>query len=98
MANVTKFNRSVDHYVEEIKDKRYTEYIADKQIKIVSTGNYEIKKISISTNLLNPDNGENLELLLATVINNLITKIQKDRVEKIKILSGLIDLDKKQKG
>lgn len=79
MKQAQKMQKEITKKQEELDIKEFDFEYQNGLIKITMSGKFEIKRINISKDLMDPDDCETLEDLLRNAVNESISKISAEK-------------------
>jgi DNA-binding YbaB/EbfC family protein len=96
MGGILKQAMEMKSRIEELKeslaDMRMESSVGGDMVVIVMNGQMEIISIKIAPELINPDDPEMLESMVAAAVNAAIAKVQSAVKEKMTELTGGVDI------
>ena len=91
MDKIQKLKAAAEETKERMSRTEVSGESSDQLIKVISTGNKQIKNIEIDSSLLTADNKEMLEDLLTNAVNNALQAAHRlNKEEMKKSIDGLI--------
>ena len=83
MRQAQKMQEDMKRIREEINNSEYTSSVGGGVVEVVMYGNKSVKKISIKKEVVDPDDVEMLEDLVASAVNDCLSKIAEDEKNKL---------------
>lgn len=91
MKQAQQMQEKMQHAQEEIARLEVIGEAAAGMVTVVMTGRHDVKRVSISDELMS-ENKEILEDLLAAAVNDAVRKVEKNNQQHMSQLTGGIDL------
>ena len=92
MQQAQKMQSQLDKVGKELNQTEYTGTAGGDGVKVVVNGAYTVSSVEIENDLLDAENKEMLQDLIVVAFNNAITKINDDKNEKMKPITGGMNL------
>ena len=83
MRQAQKMQEDMKRIREEINNSEYTSSVGGGVVEVVMYGNKSVKKVSIKKEVVDPDDVEMLEDLVASAVNDCLSKIAEDEKNKL---------------
>ena len=96
MKQAQQMQEKMQHAQEEIARLEVIGEAAAGMVTVVMTGRHDVKRVSISDELMS-ENKEILEDLLAAAVNDAVRKVEKNNQQHMSQLTGGIDLPERFK-
>ena len=88
MKQYQKMQKKLEETQEELAKKEYTGQAGGGAVKIVSSGEKKVLKVSLNKDAVDPEDVETLEEMIALAVNQALTEIEKDSSQEMGRLTG----------
>lgn len=88
MKQVQKMQEDMQKAQEELEAKEYTASVGGGAVEITMTGKKSVTSVKISPDVVDPDDVEMLEDLIAAAVNEVVAKLEADSNETMGAITG----------
>lgn len=88
MKQVQKMQEDMQNAQAELEAKEYTASVGGGAVEITMTGKKSVTSIKIKPEVIDPDDAEMLEDLIAAAVNEVISKVEADSNETMGAITG----------
>lgn len=88
MKQVQKMQEDMQKAQEELEAKEYTASVGGGAVEITMTGKKNVTSVKISPDVVDPDDVEMLEDLIAAAVNEVVAKLEADSSETMGAITG----------
>ena len=88
MKQVQKMQEDMQRAQEELEAKEYTASVGGGAVEITMTGKKNVTSVKISPDVVDPDDVEMLEDLIAAAVNEVVSKLEADSNETMGAITG----------
>lgn len=88
MKQVQKMQEDMQKAQEELEAKEYTASVGGGAVEITMTGKKSVTSVKISPDVVDPDDVEMLEDLIAAAVNEVVSKLEADSNETMGAITG----------
>lgn len=88
MKQVQKMQEDMQKAQEELEAKEYTASVGGGAVEITMTGKKSVTSVKISPDVVDPDDVEMLEDLIAAAVNEVVSKLEADSSETMGAITG----------
>ena len=88
MKQVQKMQEDMQRAQEELEAKEYTASVGGGAVEITMTGKKSVTSVKISPDVVDPDDVEMLEDLIAAAVNEVVSKLEADSNETMGAITG----------
>lgn len=92
LGNIMKLQKEMKRMQKEMKRNETTGQSSDGMIRVVVNGEFEIKRVSISEDQMMKGTASQIEKNIQDAVNNAINENKRITAEKMKELTGGMDL------
>lgn len=92
LQQVQKAQEDMQNLQAELEATEYQGSAASGSVKVVVDGKHTVKKVSISPEIVDPDDIEMLEDLITVAVNDAITSAATDYDEKMSAITGGLNI------
>ena len=88
VAQAQKMQRQIEMAQAEIREMEFTGTAGGELVKVVVGGNYKMKSIELSKDIVDPEDIEGLQDLIIAASNQALEQIEKTNQERIGAITG----------
>lgn len=88
MKQVQKMQEDMQKAQEELEAKEYTAVVGGGAVEITMTGKKTVTSVKINPEVVDPDDVEMLEDLIAAAVNEVVSKLEADSSETMGAITG----------
>ena len=88
VAQAQKMQRQIELAQAEIREMEFTGTAGGELVKVVVGGNYKMKSIELSKDIVDPEDIEGLQDLIIAASNQALEQIEKTNQERIGAITG----------
>jgi len=88
MKQVQKMQEDMQRAQEELEAKEYTAVVGGGAVEITMTGKKTVTSVKINPEVVDPDDVEMLEDLIAAAVNEVVSKLEADSSETMGAITG----------
>ena len=88
VAQAQKMQRQIELAQAEIREMEFTGTAGGELVKVVVGGNYKMKSIELSKDIIDPEDIEGLQDLIIAASNQALEQIEKTNQERIGAITG----------
>lgn len=92
LQQVQKAQEDMQNTQSELEATEYEGVAAGGQVKIVVDGKHKVKSVKIAPEIVDPEDVEMLEDLVAVAVNDAVSKAEADYDEKMSAITGGLNL------
>ena len=92
LQQVQKAQEDMQTLQTQLEETEYEGSAAGGQVTVVADGKHRVKKITISPEVVDPEDTEMLEDLVCVAVNNAIEKASSDNDEKMSAITGGLNI------
>ena len=92
MAQAQKMQQKLAKVQEELKQTEFTGEAANGAVKVVITGGHECRSIKIDPKVVDPEDIEMLEDMIAAAVNEAISTVDKTNESEMGALTGGLNI------
>lgn len=88
MRQAQKMQEDMKNRQEELENTEYTASVSDGMVEVTMTGKHQITAIKIKPELVDPDDIEMLEDMVAAAVNEAVRKVDEDSEAAMQQITG----------
>lgn len=87
MANAQAMQKQMERASEELNKSEFTGTASNGLVKVVMTGDFKVKSVNISVDIMNKDDKEMVEDLVTIAFNEALGKIENRKNELLNVMA-----------